>query len=426
MYHHLELKQRRGRLRPDDAAVRIQCAVRRKQARLQLKVKKVKRNSYSTSCERVHVVVAQKGGHVFDLKTSDDFLFKHQNSFQQHKLAHSLRHRVIWATKMFFGGLSIILIGGVVFSILEYEAYEAKLKEKRVELADLEAYFHYNQTVLAFLRKHHAVLGESFHNPWDYSSSVFFAFTIATTIGYGSFAPTTTGGLFFTCMYGFISIPFAGYILVNVATSVLRLLTYIYTMFVDKVEKAFDLLDSDKGGSLDRTEMRMALEELDIHLTDDEFEMLMETIDADKDNEINKEEFRHAVTLLHADLSEVSGRSAQMAILVFALIVWIGLGTLYFSLDEKWHYGKALYFSFITLTTVGLGDYTPSERGYVVLYAYTFIGLGMLAVAINLVTVIAQKMKERTIQAIGRTKSSVAAKLGASIGSVESKAMKSK
>jgi len=43
-----------------------------------------------------------------------------------------------------------------------------------------------------------------------------------------------------------------------------------------------------------------------------------------------------------------------------------------------------------------------------------------------LVTVIAQKMKERTIQAIGRTKSSVAAKLGASIGSVESKAMKSK
>lgn len=416
MYHHLELKRQRGRLHPDDAAVRIQCAVRRKQARQQLKVNKVKRNSHSTSCDSVHVVVAKVGGHVSDSKISYDFLLKRQNNFHQHELENSLTQRVVWATKLFFGGLGIILIGGVAFSTLEYEAYEAKLDEKRVELADLHAFFHYNQTVLTFLRKHHAVLGQSFHNPWDYSSSVFFAFTIATTIGYGSFAPTTTGGLFFTCIYGIISIPFAGYILVNVATSVLRFLTCIYTLFVDKVEKAFDLLDSDKGGSLDRKEMRMALKELNIHLADDEFEMLMETIDADKDSEINKEEFKHAVTLLHADLSEVSGRSAQMAILVFALIVWMGMGTLYFSLDEKWQYGEALYFSFITLTTVGLGDYTPSKRGYVVLYIYTFIGLGMLAVAINLVTVIAQKMKERTIQAIDRTRNSVAAKFGASKG----------
>ena len=42
---------------------------------------------------------------------------------------------------------------------------------------------------------------------WDASGSFFFAFTIATTLGYGTFAPVTPGGRLFTIVYALVSIP---------------------------------------------------------------------------------------------------------------------------------------------------------------------------------------------------------------------------
>lgn len=42
---------------------------------------------------------------------------------------------------------------------------------------------------------------------WTFPSSVLFAFTILTTIGYGNVAPTTTIGQVFTMVYGAFGIP---------------------------------------------------------------------------------------------------------------------------------------------------------------------------------------------------------------------------
>ena len=48
-----------------------------------------------------------------------------------------------------------------------------------------------------------------------------------------------------------------------------------------------------------------------------------------------------------------------LALLIVSLIIL--LPALFFSLTEEWGYFEALYFCFITLTTVGLGDYTPGD-----------------------------------------------------------------
>ena len=224
---------------------------------------------------------------------------------------------------------------------------------------------------------------------------MYFAFTIATTIGYGNFAPTSTISQLFTVIYGIVAIPIAGYILVAVATEVLKFFTYVYLLMFDKVNLTFDELDEDHGGFLDHVEMRRGLEELQIDLSDDDFTRLMEIIDEDGNNEISKEEFKEAVSLLHADLSEVSGRSSQMKITIVLVLVWVGLGSLYFAIAEDWGYGQALYFSFVTLSTIGLGDFTPSNQvSYIVLYIFTLTGLGLLAVFINLVAAFAEGVRK--------------------------------
>jgi hypothetical protein len=54
------------------------------------------------------------------------------------------------------------------------------------------------------------VLGNPSAWPWrkfDIFGSMFFCFTLITTIGYGTFAPTTIGGKLFACAYCCFGIP---------------------------------------------------------------------------------------------------------------------------------------------------------------------------------------------------------------------------
>jgi len=310
----------------------------------------------------------------------------------------------------------LLLLGGFFFYSMEFEKAELRLTAARSELEDLKEFFEHNETIMEYLKNHRLVLAGleegGLRNNWNYGASVYFAFTIATTIGYGNFAPTETISQVFTVIYGIISIPIAGYILVAVATEVLTFFTYAYLLMYDKVELTFDELDADHGGFLDHAEMRRGLEELKIDFTEEDFVRLMQIVDENGDNQISKDEFKEAVRLLHADLSEVSGRSSQMKITLVLVLVLIGLGSVYFAIAEGWGYGQALYFSFVTLSTIGLGDFTPATQvSYIVLYIFTLTGLGLLAVFINLVAAFAEGVRKEaqrlSKRALLRVKSSV-------------------
>jgi hypothetical protein len=74
------------------------------------------------------------------------------------------------------------------------------------------------------------------------------------------------------------------------------------------------------------------------------------------------------------------------------------LGATIFSAWENWSFLEGAYFSFITLTTIGFGDFVPgdavlndeSEQGQAKLILaciYLLMGLAILAMSINLVQV---------------------------------------
>ena len=87
------------------------------------------------------------------------------------------------------------MCGGAVFHWIEFEINEAEVREQERHLAEVKAYFNHNETVLAYLQKHYIVFDErTFSHRWYYSSSIFFAFTLFTTIGYGRTSPSTVLG----------------------------------------------------------------------------------------------------------------------------------------------------------------------------------------------------------------------------------------
>ena len=64
---------------------------------------------------------------------------------------------------------------------------------------------------------------------------------------------------------------------------------------MDELEAVFDTLDVDKSGALDKSELRLALENTDIRLTKSELNAFFEIADADGNGEIDREEWVRAI-----------------------------------------------------------------------------------------------------------------------------------
>lgn len=67
-----------------------------------------------------------------------------------------------------------------------------------------------------------------------------------------------------------------------------------------------------------------------------------------------------------------------------ALFLWVllllALGTWFYARVEGWNALDALYFSVITLTTVGYGDFSPhTPAGKIFTMIYVLVGLGLIS-----------------------------------------------
>lgn len=65
--------------------------------------------------------------------------------------------------------------------------------------------------------------------------------------------------------------------------------------------------------------------------------------------------------------------------LLFTTIVILTIGTLAYHYLEGWDWIDCLYFSVITLTTIGYGDFSPqTDAGKLFTLIYILVGLGMI------------------------------------------------
>ncbi len=57
----------------------------------------------------------------------------------------------------------------------------------------------------------------------------------------------------------------------------------------------------------------------------------------------------------------------------------LGIGTVFYHYQEGWTWVDSIYFSFISLTTVGFGDITPgTDLGKIFTIFYLTIGIGLI------------------------------------------------
>ncbi len=74
----------------------------------------------------------------------------------------------------------------------------------------------------------------------------------------------------------------------------------------------------------------------------------------------------------------------QVPIMVNLIIIFLFLfgGGLVFTAAEGWKIGTSLYFCFVTLTTVGFGDYTPDKTFVAAAQEQSFAGIMMISFSV--------------------------------------------
>ncbi len=70
--------------------------------------------------------------------------------------------------------------------------------------------------------------------------------------------------------------------------------------------------------------------------------------------------------------------------LLVATLVVISFGTVSYHYLEDWSWVDSIYFSVVTLTTVGFGDFAPqTDEGKIFTIFYIVLGIGMILGFIN-------------------------------------------
>ncbi|NVK27364.1 MAG: two pore domain potassium channel family protein [Flavobacteriia bacterium] len=72
--------------------------------------------------------------------------------------------------------------------------------------------------------------------------------------------------------------------------------------------------------------------------------------------------------------------------LLMATVVILALGTTVYHFVEGWRWLDSLYFSVITLTTIGYGDFSPqTDLGKIFTLFYILMGIGIILAFVNTV-----------------------------------------
>lgn len=76
--------------------------------------------------------------------------------------------------------------------------------------------------------------------------------------------------------------------------------------------------------------------------------------------------------------------SAVMGVLLSLLGIYVFIGSVFYHLVEKWNWLDSVYFTVITLSTVGYGDFSPQTNiGKMFTIPYIFIGIGLFVAVAN-------------------------------------------
>jgi len=192
---------------------------------------------------------------------------------------------------------------------------------------------------------------------WDIFGSVFYCFTLMTTIGYGTFTPQTWGGKLFSIIFAIFAIPFAAWSYGNLGPTIVDLSCQPFIKWrVDATLRSWPAYEevNKSGNGVHREDALAALNKTRVWIGKPELKSYIEESVGEGEH-LDAEQYEELKIHVRARHEQ----AMACFLCIDALLVYIIIGSIVYPVvtrDE--HAIDGIYCVVITLTTVGLGDYT--------------------------------------------------------------------
>ncbi|XP_063239868.1 uncharacterized protein LOC134540831 [Bacillus rossius redtenbacheri] len=272
---------------------------------------------------------------------------------------------------------------------------------------------------------------------WSFLNAVVYCLTVVTTIGYGHIAPSTNTGRAITIVYAIFGIPLFLILLADFGKLFTRCIKFVwalvrrvyYTGSCKKVRRTVPVQEVMKGVQLvydfatfqrRPSQMQAAEEEMQGAVDDERREahvplQLPQQLPQQLPPQHTLAQQQPPTPHLSVDGLDPGTPAPSnfeiddefnlpISVAIVILVIYIFCGATIYWMWETWGFFEAFYFVFISMSTIGFGDFVPEHPMYMMAsIVYLVFGLALTSMCIN---VVQEKLSDSFRQAsakIGRT-----------------------